>query len=91
MLTAQTKRRQQKRRTQKQKQRREKLKAPKCPPEYSTTGSREPKMVQNEAIDATRRFQKEAKRVRKEIPNRKTKKGPNQDHPKTVLDRPWAD
>ena len=51
----------------------------------------EPKMTQNEAKDAPKRLQEASKRPKKVIPNRKTKKGPNQDDPKTVLDRPRAD
>ena len=48
-------------------------------------------MAQNEAKDAPKRLQEAPKRPKKVIPNRKTKKGPNQDDPKTVLDRPPAD
>ena len=48
-------------------------------------------MAQNEAKDAPKRLQEAPKRPKKVIPNRKTKKGPNQDDPKTVLDRPRAD
>ena len=45
-------------------------------------------MAQNDAKDAPKRFQEAPKRRTKAIPNGKTKKGPNQDDPKTVLDRP---
>ena len=48
-------------------------------------------MAQNEAKDAPKRLQEAPKRPKKVIPNRKTKKGPNQDDPKTVLDRPRSD
>ena len=48
-------------------------------------------MAQNDAKDAPKRLQEAPKRPKKVIPNRKTKKGPNQDDPKTVLDRPPAD
>ena len=48
-------------------------------------------MAQNKAKDAPKRLQEAPKRPKKVIPNRKTKKGPNQDDPKTVLDRPPAD
>ena len=48
-------------------------------------------MAQNEAKDAPKRLQEAPKRPKKVIPNRKTKKGPNQDDPKTVLDRPLSD
>ena len=48
-------------------------------------------MAQNEAKDPPKRVQEAPKRPKKVIPNRKTKKGPNQDDPKTVLDRPPAD
>ena len=48
----------------------------------------EPKMTQNEAKDTPKRLQEASKRPKKVIPNRKTKKGPNQDDPKTVLDPP---
>ena len=48
-------------------------------------------MAQNEAKDAPKRLQEAPKRLKKAIPNRKTKKGPNQDDPKTVLDRPPVD
>ena len=50
-----------------------------------------PKMAQSEAKDVPKRLQKAPKRLRKAIPNRKMKKGPSQDDPKTVLDRPAAD
>ena len=55
------------------------------------TDPREPKMTQNEARGAPKRPQEAPKRVKKANPNRKTKKRPNQDDPKTVLDRPRAD
>ena len=45
-------------------------------------------MAQNEPKDAPKRLQEAPKRPKKVIPNRKTKKGPNQDDPKTVLDPP---
>ena len=45
-------------------------------------------MAQNEAKDPPKRVQEAPKRPKKVIPNRKTKKGPNQDDPKTVLDPP---
>ena len=48
-------------------------------------------MTQNEAKDVPKRVQEAPQRPKKVIPNRKTKKGPNQDDPKTVLDRPTAD
>ena len=48
-------------------------------------------MAENEAKDAPKRLQEAPKRPKKVIPNRKTKKGPNQDDPKTVLDRPRVD
>ena len=48
-------------------------------------------MAQNEAKDAPKRFQEAPERSKKVIPDRKTKKGPNEDDPKTVLDRPRAD
>ena len=63
---------------------REKLKAPRCPPECPKASPREPQ-------DSPKQSQEEPKRVKKANPNRKTKKGPNQDDPKTVLDRPRAD
>ena len=44
-------------------------------------------MAQNEAKDPPKRVQEAPERPKKVIPNRKTKKGPNQDDPKTVLDR----
>ena len=47
-------------------------------------------MDQNEAKDAPKRLQEAPRRPKKVIPNRKTKQGPNQDDPKTVLDRPTA-
>ena len=55
------------------------------------TDPREPKMAQNEAKDTPKRLQEAPKRPKKPRPSRKTKKGPNQDDPKTVLDRPRAD
>ena len=55
------------------------------------TGPREPKMTQNEARGAPKRPQEAPKRLKKANPNRKTTKEPNQDDPKTVLDRPRAD
>ena len=70
---------------------REKLKAPKCLPESSKTSPREPKMAKNRPRNAPKRPQEEPKKVKKAIPNRKTTKEPNQDDPKTVLDRPGAD
>ena len=45
-------------------------------------------MAQSEARSDPRRPQEELKRVKKANPNCKTKKGPNQDDPKTVLDPP---
>ena len=48
-------------------------------------------MAQNEAKDALKRLQEAPKRFKKAIPNRKTKKGPNQDDSQTVLDRPGVD
>ena len=64
---------------------------PKCYTECPKTSPEEPKMTQNEAKDAPKRLQETPKRPKKVIPNGKTKKGPNQDDPKTVLDRPPAD
>ena len=43
-------------------------------------------MAQNDAKDAPKRLQEAPKRPKKVIPNRKTKKGPNRDDPKTALD-----
>ena len=75
---------------------RKKLKAPKCPsecpkraeesPRRPKTGPIDPKMIQNETNSNPRRPQEESKRANKANLNRKTKKGPNQDDPKTVLD-----
>ena len=48
-------------------------------------------MAQNEAKDAPKRPQEAPRRTKEAIPNGKTKKGPNQDDSKTVLDRPRAD
>ena len=48
-------------------------------------------MAQNEAKDVPKRLQEAPKRPQKVISNRKTKKGPNQDDPKTVLDRQGVD
>ena len=48
-------------------------------------------MAQNEAKDVPKRLQEAPKRPKKIIPNRKTKKAPKQDDPKTLLDRPRAD
>ena len=70
---------------------REKLKAPKCHSECPKTSPRELKTAQNRPKGAPRRPQEEPKRVKKANPNRKTKKGPNQDDPNTVLDAPRAD
>ena len=70
---------------------REKLKAPKCPSECPKTSPRELKTAQNRSKGAPRRPPEEPKRVKKANPNRKTKKGPNQDDPNTVLDAPRAD
>ena len=64
---------------------------PKCYTECPKTSPGEPKMAQNEAKDAPKRLQEAPKRPKKVIPNRKTKKGPNQEDPKTVLDHPRAD
>ena len=57
-----------------------------------------PKNEPRRAQDSPKRGQRRPKttprgtqEVKKVIPNRKTKKGPNQDDPKTVLDRPPAD
>ena len=71
---------------------------PECHPEFpkraqegprlSKTGPREPKMAQNDPKSIPKRPQEAPKRAKKAIPNRKTKKGPNQDDPKTVLDSP---
>ena len=47
-------------------------------------------MAQKGARSDPKRPQEEFKRVKKANPNSKTKKGPNQDDPKTVLDRPWG-
>ena len=66
-------------------------KGPKTTPETANMAPREPKMTQNEAQDAPKRFQEAPDGLQKAIPKRKTKKGPNQDDPKTVLDRPRAD
>ena len=55
------------------------------------TDPREPKMTQNEARGAPKRLQETPTSIKKESPNRKTKKGPNQDDPKTVLAPPRAD
>ena len=55
------------------------------------TGRREPTMIQNEARSDPTQPQEESKRVSKVNPNRNTKKGPNQDDPKTVLDPPGTD
>ena len=75
----------------KKEERREKLKAAKCSPECPKTSPREPKMAKNRPRNAPKRPQEEPKKVKKAIPNRKTTKEPNQDDPKTVLDRPQAD
>ena len=48
-------------------------------------------MAQNDPKSTRKRLQEAPKRLKKAIPNRKTKKGPNQDDPKTVLDRPRVD
>ena len=48
-------------------------------------------MTQNDPKNTRKLLQEAPKRLKKAIPNRKTKKGPNQDDPKTVLDRPGAD
>ena len=45
-------------------------------------------MAQNEAKDAPKRLQEAPKRPKKVIPNRKTKKGPNQDDLRAALDLP---
>ena len=45
-------------------------------------------MAQNEAKDAQKRLQEAPKRPKKVIPNRKTKKGPNQDDLRAALDLP---
>ena len=50
----------------------------------------EPKKAQNGARSDPRRPQEELRRAKKANPNRKTKKEPNQDDPKTVLDPPGA-
>ena len=57
--------------------------APKRPPER-------PKTTLREAPDDQKRPQEEAKKSKKPIPNDKTKRGPNPDDPKTVLDHPEA-
>ena len=75
---------------QKNKKSREKFKAPKCPPESLKTRPRDPKMAQNSPRSAPKRPQEEPKRDKKANPNHKTKKEPNQDDPKTVLDPPGA-
>ena len=67
------------------------MKAPKCLPESSKKSLRELKKAKNTPRSAPKRPQEESKRVKKANPNRKTKKGLNQDDPKTVLDRPRAD
>ena len=67
---------------------REKLKAPKCRPECPKTSPREPKTAENRPKGAPRRPQEEPKRVKKANPNRKTKKGPSQVDPKTILESP---
>ena len=64
------------------------MKAPKCLPESSKTSPREPKKAKKNPRSAPKRPQVEPKRVKKANPNRKTKKGPNHDDPKTVLDSP---
>ena len=46
---------------------------------------------QNGARSGPKPPQEELKKVKKTNPNDKTKKGPNQDDPKTVLDPPRAD
>ena len=63
------------------------LKTPKCPVRVPQN---EPKTAQNGTKSAPRRPQDDSKRAKKANPNRKTKKGPNQDDPKTALDRPGA-
>ena len=68
-----------------------KLKARKCPPEHPKTGPREPKTAQSGARGAPRQPQEEPKRVKKANLNRKMRKEPNPDDPKTVLDCPRAD
>ena len=55
------------------------------------THTREPKMAHNSPRSVPKRSQEELKRDKKAIPNRKTKKVPNQDDPQTVVDRPEAD
>ena len=67
---------------------REKLKAPQCPPECPKTSPREPQTAENRPKGAPRRPQEEPKRVKKASPNRKTKKGPSQVDPKTILEAP---
>ena len=47
--------------------------------------------TQNDPKCTPKRHQEAPKSDQKTKPNRKTKKGPNQDDPKTVLDRPRAD
>ena len=51
----------------------------------------EAKMSQNGARSGPKRPQEELKKVKKANPNVKTKKEPNQDDPKTVLDPPRSD
>ena len=51
----------------------------------------DPQRPQNDPKSPPKRAQEEAKRATKANPNGKTKKEPNQDDPKTVLDRPRAD
>ena len=48
-------------------------------------------MAQNDAKDAPKRLEEAPKRSKKVIPNRKTKKGPNQDDPKSYWEAPSAD
>ena len=50
-----------------------------------------PKKHQNDPRSGQKRPQNDPKTTKKAIPNDKTKKGPNQDDPKTVLDRHGAE
>ena len=67
------------------------MKASKYVPASSQTILREPKKAKNSPRSAPKRHQQKPKTAKKANPNRKTKKEPNQDDPKTVLNDPRVD